>query len=203
MIRGQNYEKKGSFYYLCVNFMKENDEKLSETAFRGMLDALSDGESPGREGWRRWLTALDEGQDARLRARAAEVSRRRFGHGVYIRGLIEISSYCRNNCYYCGLRRSNRFASRYRLSREEVLDCCREGARAGFSTFVLQGGEDGVQDDAWVAGTVEAIRAEFPAHAITLSVGERGEAAYRSFREAGADRYLLRHETRNDMHYAR
>lgn len=203
MIRGQNYEKKGSFYYLCVNFMKENGEKLPETAFRGMLDALSDGESPGREGWRRWLTALDEGQDARLRARAAEVSRRRFGHGVYIRGLIEISSYCRNNCYYCGLRRSNRFASRYRLSREEVLDCCREGARAGFSTFVLQGGEDGVQDDAWVAGTVEAIRAEFPAHAITLSVGERGEAAYRSFREAGADRYLLRHETRNDMHYAR
>ena len=65
MIRGQNYEKKGSFYYLCVNFMKENDEKLSETAFRGMLDALSDGKSPGREGWRRWLTALDEGQDAR------------------------------------------------------------------------------------------------------------------------------------------
>ena len=96
MIRGQNYEKKGSFYYLCVNFMKENGEKLSETAFRGMLDALSDGESPGREGWCRWLTALDEGQDARLRARAAEVSRRHFGHGVYIRGLIEISSYCRN-----------------------------------------------------------------------------------------------------------
>ena len=202
MIRGQNYEKKGSFYYLCVNFMKENGEKLSETAFRGMLDALSDGESPGREGWCRWLTALDEGQDARLRARAAEVSRRHFGYGVYIRGLIEISSYCRNNCYYCGLRRSNRHASRYRLTTADVLGCCREGARLGFGTFVLQGGEDEEQDDDWMEATVRAIRAEFPAQAITLSVGERSREAYRRFREAGADRYLLRHETRNDAHYA-
>ena len=202
MIRGQNYEKKGSFLYLCVNFMKENSENLSETAFQERLDALSAGESPGREGWRDWLTALTGAQDARLRARAAEVARSRFGSGVYIRGLIEISSYCRNNCYYCGLRRSNRFASRYRLEEEEVLACCREGAQKGFATFVLQGGEDDGQDEEWLEHLVRAIRAEFPACAITLSVGERDAAAYRRFREAGADRYLLRHETRNDAHYA-
>ena len=203
MIIGQNYEKKGSLLYLCVNFMREYSNNIPESTFSALLDALSRGESPGREGWRMLLSALDGGQAERIRDRAFEVARARFGGGVYIRGLIEISSCCRNNCYYCGLRRSNRHASRYRLTAEEVLDCCREGARSGFGTFVLQGGEDEGQDDDWMEATVKAIRAEFPAQAITLSVGERSREAYRRFREAGADRYLLRHETRNDAHYAR
>ena len=202
MIIGQNYEKKGSLLYLCVNFMREYSNNIPESTFSALLDALSRGESPGREGWRMLLSALDGGQAERIRDRAFEVARARFGGGVYIRGLIEISSCCRNNCYYCGLRRSNRHASRYRLTAEEVLDCCREGARSGFGTFVLQGGEDEGQDDDWMEATVKAIRAEFPAQAITLSVGERSREAYRRFREAGADRYLLRHETRNDAHYA-
>ena len=203
MIIGQNYEKKGNLLYLCVNFMRECSNNIPESTFSALLDALSRGESPGREGWRMLLSALDGGQAERIRDRAFEVARARFGGGVYIRGLIEISSCCRNNCYYCGLRRSNRHASRYRLTAEEVLDCCREGARSGFGTFVLQGGEDEGQDDDWMEATVKAIRAEFPAQAITLSVGERSREAYSRFREAGADRYLLRHETRNDAHYAR
>ena len=202
MIMGQNYEKKGTLLYLCVNFMKECSNYISESVFSDLLETLFRGESPGREGWRILLTALDEEQVRRVKDRAFEVSLARFGGGVYIRGLIEISAYCRNNCYYCGLRRSNRHTLRYRLMQEEVLDCCRKGVRLGFGTFVLQGGEDEGQDDDWMEATVKAIREEFPSQAITLSVGERTRDAYRRFREAGADRYLLRHETRNDTHYA-
>lgn len=202
MIIGQNYEKKGSLLYLCVYFMKECSNNLPESIFSALLEGLLRGESPGREGWRMLLEDIGDRQVRRLCDCAGEVARARFAGGVYVRGLIEISSYCRNNCYYCGLRRSNRHASRYRLTRDEVLQCCREGARLGFGTFVLQGGEDGEQDDDWMEATVRAIRAEFPAQAITLSVGERSREAYRRFREAGADRYLLRHETRNDAHYA-
>lgn len=148
------------------------------------------------------LAGLDDGQDESLRTLAAEAARKRFGNGIFIRGLVEISSWCGNNCYYCGLRRSNRFASRYRLFQEQILDCCREGARLGFGTFVLQGGEDGEQDEDWIEELVGRLRAEFPGHAITLSVGERDGEVYRRWRDAGADRYLLRHETRNEAHYA-
>ena len=106
MIKGQNYEKKGSLLYLCVNFMKECSNKVSESVFSALLETLLGGESPGREGWRMLLSGLDESQAARVRDAASAVVRDRFGGGVYVRGLIEISSYCRNNCYYCGLRRS-------------------------------------------------------------------------------------------------
>ena len=188
--------------YLCVNFMTECFNNISESGFSALLDVLLAGKSPGREGWRLLLAGLDDGQDESLRALAAEAARKRFGNGIFIRGLVEISSWCRNNCYYCGLRRSNRFASRYRLSQEQILDCCREGARLGFGTFVLQGGEDGEQDEDWIEELVGKLRAEFPGHAITLSVGERDGEVYRRWRDAGADRYLLRHETRNEAHYA-
>ena len=202
MIIGQIYEKKGNLLYLCVNFMTECFNNISESGFSALLDVLLAGKSPGREGWRLLLAGLDDGQDESLRALAAEAARKRFGNGIFIRGLVEISSWCRNNCYYCGLRRSNRFASRYRLSQEQILDCCREGARLGFGTFVLQGGEDGEQDEDWIEELVGKLRAEFPGHAITLSVGERDGEVYRRWRDAGADRYLLRHETRNEAHYA-
>lgn len=182
--------------------MGETLKKLSGSLFDGLLAALSDGEKMGTDDWRMLLDGPDEAQREELRRRARETAVSQFGTGVYIRGLIEISSWCRNDCYYCGLRRSNRHASRYRLSADEILECCRYGARLGFGTFVLQGGEDEAQDDAWVEALVRAIRAEFPDKAITLSVGERTAEAYRRFREAGADRYLLRHETRDDAHYA-
>lgn len=182
--------------------MSEQKKYLSDSLFETLVSGFSTGDYPDGEGWRLLLTALDGEQRSFVRRRAAEVSVGRFGHGVYIRGLIEISSFCHNDCYYCGLRRSNRFASRYRLTCEDIMACCREGARLGFGTFVLQGGEDEGQDDDWIEEVVRTIKDEFPGHAVTLSVGERTAEAYRRFREAGADRYLLRHETRNDAHYA-
>lgn len=137
-----------------------------------------------------------------LQAEARDVSIGRFGNRVLIRGLIEISNRCRNNCYYCGIRKGNRAVARYELTREEILACCREGYDAlGFRTFVLQGGEAPAVKDDWITGTVSAIRREFPDCAITLSLGEKSREAYERFFRAGANRYLLRHETHNETHY--
>ncbi len=136
-----------------------------------------------------------------LTAAARKVAIENFGNGVYARGLIEISNFCRNDCLYCGIRRSNRNVARYRLSKEQIVACCRLGADLGFQSFVLQGGEDmGMSDDA-IAEIVAEIRREFPRHAITLSLGERGREAFQRFFDAGADRYLLRHETADNQHY--
>ncbi|MBR5276188.1 MAG: [Bacteroidaceae bacterium] len=154
-----------------------------------------------RNEWNRILTSLNDDERNFLHSFAADITRNSFGRGIYIRGLIEISSYCRNNCYYCGLRCSNSQAQRYRLTKEEILDCCAQGASMGFNTFVLQGGEDPMQGREWLVDVIEAIRLHHPDKAITLSVGEKDADTYRAFRMAGADRYLLRHETRNDAHY--
>lgn len=124
-----------------------------------------------------------------------------FGDQVYVRGLIEFTNYCKNDCLYCGIRRSNAKACRYRLTPEEILACCRRGYALGFRTFVLQGGEDGWWSDGRLCALVSAIRAAHPDCAITLSVGERSPESYRRLREAGADRYLLRHETADPEHY--
>ncbi len=136
-----------------------------------------------------------------LQEKAQQTTIARFGHAVFIRGLIEISNRCRNNCLYCGIRKSNTMVSRYALSRETILSCCREGYALGFRTFVLQGGEDVSQTDDWVEETVSAIRQEFPDCAITLSLGEKTKEAYQRFFKAGANRYLLRHETFSETHY--
>ena len=129
-----------------------------------------------------------------LRDSAVRTAREQFGLGIYIRGLIEVSSYCRCDCLYCGLRRSNRSAERYRLTKDEILACCAEGYNLGFRTFVLQGGEDGTHTDSWLVDLVSTIRNQNPDVAITLSLGERSEESYRKLYEAGANRYLLRHE---------
>ncbi len=145
--------------------------------------------------------------DDNLRAHAADLARavteHRFGDGVFIRGLIEIGNYCGSNCLYCGIRAGNTEARRYRLSRDTVLDCCGFGYERGFRTFVLQGGEDPLYDHGVLTDIIEAIRNDFPDVAITLSVGERERAVYAEWRRAGADRYLLRHETANPAHFAR
>jgi len=128
-------------------------------------------------------------------------ARRVFGDRIYIRGLIEISSICKNDCYYCGLRRSNRNAERYRLSAEEIWNCCTLGESLGFRSFVLQGGEDpGLSDDE-VARIVEGIKERCPDCAVTLSLGEKDRSVYQRWFDAGADRYLLRHETADPEHY--
>lgn len=138
---------------------------------------------------------------AYINEQAREVARRQFGNDIFIRGLIEVSNRCKNDCYYCGIRKSNTRAVRYQLSREAVLGCCREGYQLGFRTFVLQGGEDRALTDDWIEGLVTDIRREYPDCALTLSLGEKPRQSYERFFRAGANRYLLRHETYRDVHY--
>lgn len=126
-----------------------------------------------------------------------------YGKDVYIRGLIEFTNYCKNDCYYCGIRRSNKNAERYRLSKEEILSCCESGYELGFRTFVLQGGEDPYFTDDRICDLVSSIKTRYPDCAVTLSIGEKEHESYQAFFDAGADRYLLRHETADDEHYAR
>ena len=133
--------------------------------------------------------------------RARAVRHTHYGKKVYIRGLIEFSNYCKNDCYYCGIRRSNSRIVRYRLTEEEILSCCREGYGLGFRTFVLQGGEDLWFTRERMTELIRSIRREFPDCAITLSVGEREKDEYQAYFDAGADRFLLRHETANEEHY--
>lgn len=149
------------------------------------------------------LTSPSEEDRAYARDRAAEVARRQFGNRVFVRGLIEFSSHCRQDCLYCGIRKSNREAERYRLSPDDILACCAEGYRLGYRTFVLQSGEDARYTTEVVTDIVRRIRASYPDCAITLSIGERSRAAYQQFFDAGADRFLLRHETADSEHYGR
>ena len=132
---------------------------------------------------------------------AARLREKYYGNKVYMRGLIEFTNFCKNNCYYCGIRRDNKNASRYRLTEEEILDCCKNGYELGFRTFVLQGGEDPYFTDEKIVDIVKKIRNSYPDCAITLSIGEKNKESYRLYKEAGADRYLLRHETADRRHY--
>ena len=168
---------------------------------RTIIDKLHATHSLSAEEYRSLMLCEDAEELGYLQEKAQQTTIDRFGHSVFIRGLIEISNRCRNNCLYCGIRKSNTMVSRYALSRETILSCCREGYALGFRTFVLQGGEDVSQTDDWVEGTVSAIRQEFPDCAITLSLGEKTKEAYQCFYDAGANRYLLRHETFNEAHY--
>ena len=136
-----------------------------------------------------------------LRKEADRLRQKYYGNKVYMRGLIEFTNFCKNNCYYCGIRRDNKNASRYRLTKEEILDCCKNGYELGFRTFVLQGGEDPYFTDDKIVEIVKKIRSAYPDCAITLSIGEKTKESYRLYKEAGADRYLLRHETANEDHY--
>ena len=148
------------------------------------------------------LATKEEATVRQLRDAARETADKAYGKKIFMRGLIEISSYCKNDCLYCGLRRSNRTAVRYRLSDEDIYSCCENGHRLGFRTFVLQGGEDGHFDDERMCRIVSTIRQRYPDCAITLSLGERSRESYRALYEAGANRYLLRHETASPEHYA-
>lgn len=141
--------------------------------------------------------------DQSLFAAADRKRREIYGDEVYLRGLIEFTNHCRNNCYYCGIRCGNKAAERYRLGKEDILACCDEGYRLGFRTFVLQGGEDPFFTDDKICDIVYAIRSRFPDCAITLSVGEKPKESYKSFFDSGANRYLLRHETASEEHYRR
>ncbi len=139
--------------------------------------------------------------DEELFKKADAVRREVFGIKVYIRGLIEVSNYCKNNCFYCGIRGENRAAARYRLSKEQILACCAQGYELGFRTFVFQGGEDGGFTDGQMCDIISAVKNKCGGAAVTLSLGEKTREVYKAFRDAGADRYLLRHEAADEAYY--
>ncbi len=143
------------------------------------------------------------GDDTDLYAEADKIRRTHYGNKVYVRGLIEISNYCKNNCLYCGIRERNLSLSRYRLTKEDILSCAREGFDLGFRTFVMQGGEDDFFTDDFMCSVIYEIKSLYPDCAVTLSIGERSYESYKAMYDAGADRYLLRHETASDIHYRR
>lgn len=136
-----------------------------------------------------------------LKEYAVEVRKSIYGNKVFIRGLIEISNICKNDCLYCGIRKSNAGGQRYRLTPEEILACCKEGYKLGFRTFVLQGGEDGYYTDELLSRLTGTIKNNYSDCAVTLSLGERSRDSYQKLFDAGADRYLLRHETADATHY--
>ena len=168
-----------------------------------IIEKLKTEQNASREELVFLLENITDSEREELRRAAQEKSLKIFGGRVYIRGLIEISSYCKNDCLYCGLRRSNKNAVRYRLTKEQILSCCEQGHALGFRTFVLQGGEDGYFTDEVMCDIVSEIRRRYPDCAITLSLGERSEQSLQRLFDSGADRYLLRHETADEKHYAR
>lgn len=136
-----------------------------------------------------------------LKEEAVRLRKHYYGTKVFTRGLIEFTNYCKNDCYYCGIRRSNKNAKRFRLSQEDILACCENGYELGFRTFVLQGGEDVWYTDEKLVEIIRKIKTLYPECAVTLSVGEKSYESYKAYKEAGADRYLLRHETADEQHY--
>lgn len=148
---------------------------------------------------KRWIE--DGAFSEMLIAKADRLRREYYGDNVYLRGLIEFTNHCKNNCYYCGIRRSNTNVQRYRMTIEEILACCQEGDKLGYRTFVLQGGEDVFYSDGEICRIINRIKEMYPDCAVTLSIGECSRESYLAYFRAGADRYLLREETVNERHY--
>ena len=169
---------------------------------KALIQRLAQGQ-PLSDGELLALITMDEADAEQHLARQAEAVRQQaYGNRVFIRGLIEFTNCCKNDCHYCGIRRGNRNCQRYRLSQEEILACCEAGYGLGFRTFVLQGGEDPWFTRQRMTDLIKAIKAAHPDCALTLSVGEKDRDTYREWFDAGADRYLLRHETANPELYA-
>ena len=166
-----------------------------------LIRALHQNRKLSENEWQRLFTEYDEEDVSLARSLARKIALERFGKRLWFRGIVEFSNICKQNCLYCGIRRDNHKVCRYRLTPEEILDCCREGYEGGFRTFVLQGGEDGCFTDERMCTIVREIKAKFPDCAVTLSLGERSRQSYQALFDAGADRYLLRHETADETHY--
>ena len=177
-------------------YFEEKDKTSSE-----LLRLLSEKHHLSLSSFERILRERTEEDEELARQLARECTEKYYGRGVYTRGLIEFTNYCKNNCHYCGIQRGNQEVERYRLSKEEILSCCEEGYRLGFRTFVLQGGEDPYFTDEKIVEIVQTIKKAFPDCAVTLSIGEKSRASYEKYFLAGADRYLLRHETADKEHY--
>ena len=166
-----------------------------------LIRALHQNRKLSENEWQRLFTEYDEEDVSLARSLARKIALERFGKRLWFRGIVEFSNICKQNCLYCGIRCSNHNVSRYRLTAEDILACCAEGYEAGFRTFVLQGGEDGWFTDERMCAIVREIKAKFPDCAVTLSLGERSRQSYQALFDAGADRYLLRHEPADEDHY--
>ena len=170
---------------------------------KNLIDKLFQENFLSAEEFHRLLANRSQEDEEYARNLANQVRQQVYGNKIYVRGLIEFTNYCKNDCFYCGIRRSNREAQRYRLTEEDIMTCCAEGYELGFRTFVLQGGEDPFFTDEKIVHLIQEIKKKYPDCALTLSIGEKSEESYRAFHEAGADRYLLRHETADPRHYRR
>lgn len=168
-----------------------------------IVDSLESGKDLAKDALAALLLSDDSAGTDYLKKRARYVADCNYGNNIYIRGLIEFTSYCRNNCFYCGIRCGNKRAQRYRLTKKHILECCEIGYMLGFRTFVLQGGEDEYFTEERICSIVYDIKSRFQDCAVTLSIGEKSREAYQAYYRAGADRYLLRHETANQEHYER
>ena len=171
------------------------------TDIRSILDKLYDSHELTREEIICLLENRTSEIQSELALHASKTAREHYGNKVFVRGLIEFTNYCRNDCYYCGIRCSNRNADRYRLTKEEITECASYGYDLGFRTIVLQGGEDAYYKDDMIVDIIKSIKNEHPDVAVTLSIGEKSYESYKAFYDAGADRYLLRHETADFAHY--
>ena len=167
-----------------------------------LIDLLHRQHRLERQQWEQLFASCSDSDRQYAMTLAREITLRLFGRRIYFRGIVEFSNICKNDCYYCGIRCSNRTVSRYRLTPEDILKCCDEGYASGFRTFVLQGGEDGWFTDDRMCAIIRSIKERYPDCAVTLSLGERSRESYQVMFDAGADRYLLRHETADEGHYS-
>ncbi|SFT78073.1 biotin synthase [Selenomonas sp. GACV-9] len=170
---------------------------------KNLLDQLAKDHTLPFDGFVELLAHPDEGLQAHAASLAVETTQQYYGNKVFSRGLIEFTNICQNNCYYCGIRAGNENVQRYRLTDEQILQCAATGYQLGFRTFVLQGGEDPYYTDDKICRLVQQLKHNHPDCAITLSIGEKSRESYERFRQAGAERYLLRHETATPAHYHR
>lgn len=168
---------------------------------RDILSKIEQEQMISREELEELLTTTDQELIEELYRRARVTAGKYYGKEIYLRGLIEFTNYCKNNCYYCGIRCGNEKAQRYRLTMDQILSCCESGWELGFRTFVLQGGEDPYYTDERICTITKEIKKRYPGCAVTLSIGEKERASYQAYFDAGADRYLLRHETADEVHY--
>ncbi len=166
-----------------------------------LVDQLRDNGSLEKEQWVSLLRERDEEISDYLFKESRKIADNYYGNKIYVRGLIEFTNICKNDCYYCGIRRSNQNVERFRLTDEQIMNCCEVGYEIGYRTFVLQGGEDGFNTRERITKLIRMIKNKYPDTALTLSIGERTREEYQEWFDAGADRYLLRHETANEEHY--
>ena len=168
---------------------------------KDLIDILIKTRNLKEEEFAALIRGMSEEDGLYLKENAFRVKQEFYGNKVFTRGLIEFTNYCKNDCYYCGIRKSNTNAVRYRLTFEDIMSCCEQGYELGFRTFVLQGGEDLRFTDEDIEKVCLSIKEKYPDCAITLSIGEKSYESYKRYKEAGADRYLLRHETADEEHY--